>query len=300
MTVIEQIQEKYPFLTRKQREVADYMLEDPERMSYATLREISQDLSITEMTILKTCNLLGFASFSTLKYEFRKYAAQQLDLLRHPGVEFSTPAAPEYELGDLRRLLSEIRNEEAALFSAFIHNLSLDDVFQAAGMILAADQVILCGRGVSATICDYFATLLTLLGRGVVNVNTELDNAIYAALPLLTGNTLLIAVSYPDYYRMTAKLVEYARRREVKILGLTDSKRSPIVPNCDLVLTSPTRTRMLPNTIGAPMSMITLVASAINIQLSAQGCQGAECSEDFFSLFDGGSVDSGSQQAECD
>ena len=42
MTVIEQIQEKCPFLTRKQREVADYMLEDPERMSYVTLREISQ------------------------------------------------------------------------------------------------------------------------------------------------------------------------------------------------------------------------------------------------------------------
>ena len=228
MTVIEQIQEKYPFLTRKQREVADYMLEDPDRMSYATLREISQDLSITEMTILKTCNLLGFDSFSALKYEFRKFAAQQLDLLRHPGVEFSIPPAPAYELEDTRRLLAEIRDEEAALYYAFVRDLPLDEVSQAASMILAAEQVILCGRGVSAIICDYFATMLTLLGRGVLNVNTELDDAIYAALPLLKENTLLIAVSYPDYYRMTMKLVEYARRQGINILGLTDSKRSPL------------------------------------------------------------------------
>lgn len=287
MTVIEQIQEKYPFLTRKQREVADYMLEDTDRMSYVTLREISQDLSITEMTILKTCNILGYASFSALKYEFRKYAAQQLDLLRHPGVEFTIPAAPEYELDDTRRLLAEILSEETALFSSFVRGLSLDEVFQAANMILAADQIILCGRGISAIICDYFANMLILLGRGVVNVNTEMDNAIYAALPLLTDNSLLIAVSYPDYYRMTTKLVEYARHRGVAILGLTDSKRSPIAANCDLVLTAPTKTRMLPNAIGAPMSMITLVVSAMNIQASAEGCQGAKCVEEFFSLFEG-------------
>ena len=287
MTVIEQIQEKYPFLTRKQREVADYMLEDPDRMSYATLREISQDLSITEMTILKTCNLLGFDSFSALKYEFRKHAAQQLDLLRHPGVEFSIPPAPAYELEDTRRLLAEIRDEEAALYYAFVRDLPLDEVSQAASMILAAEQVILCGRGVSAIICDYFATMLTLLGRGVLNVNTELDDAIYAALPLLKENTLLIAVSYPDYYRMTMKLVEYARRQGINILGRTESKRSPLAPYCDLVLTAPTKTRMLPNTIGAPMSLITLVASAMNIQLSAQGCQGSECVDEFFTLFEG-------------
>lgn len=293
MTVIEQIQEKCPFLTRKQREVADYMLEDPERMSYVTLREISQDLSITEMTILKTCSLLGFASFSALKYEFRKYAAQQLDLLRHPGVEFGIPAAPKYELDDPRRLLAEIRSEEATLLSSFLRDLSLDEIFQAADMILAAEQVILCGRGISATICDHFADMLTLLGRGTVRVNTELDNDIYAILPLLTGNTLLIAVSFPDYYRMTDKLVEYAHRRGVRILGLTDTMRSPIAANCDLTLTAPTKARMLLNTIGAPMSLITLVVSAMNIQLSAQGCHSSECAEDFFALFGESGGDSG-------
>ena len=82
MTVVEQIQEKYPFLTKKQREVAAYMVADPERMSYTTLKEISRDTGITEMTILKTCDSLGFASFSDLKYEFRKYAAQQVEQLR--------------------------------------------------------------------------------------------------------------------------------------------------------------------------------------------------------------------------
>lgn len=285
MTVVEQIQEKYPFLTRKQREVADYMLEDPDRMSYATLREISQELSITEMTILKTCNLLGFASFSALKYEFRKYSAQQIELFRHQTNEYGIPAAPDYELDDPRRLLEEIRDEEAAMFSTFFRELSLDKIFQAADMLLTAGRIILCGRGVSSAICSYFSTVLTVLGRGVIQVNTELDDTIHAALPMLKEDTLLVAVSYPDYYRMTTKLVEYGRRRGVKILGLTDTMRAPIVPNCDLVLTAPTQTRMMLNTIGAPMSMINLVAAAMNIQLSTQGCSCMECLDEFYRLF---------------
>lgn len=285
MTVIEQLQAKFPILTRKQREVADYMLEDPERMSYITLKEMSRETGVTEMTILKTCSLLGFSSFSTLKYEFRKYAAQQRELLRHEENEYLMPPAPDYELDDPRRLLQEICREEQQLTERFFQQLDLNRISEAAGLLLEADRIVLCGRGVSYNICDYMAMRLSTLGRGAVTINSELDDSIHAALPLLAERSLLVAVSYPDYYRMTTKVAEYASRKGARVLGLTDTEKSPILPFCTMSLTAPTQTRMFLNTIGTPVILVNLLTTALHIRLSGQEADFGANIEEFYSLF---------------
>ena len=269
MSVIEQIQEKYPFLTRKQREVANYMLEDYERMSYITLKEMSRDTNITEMTILKTCSALGFDSFSSIKYAFRKYAAKQLELFRHSLAEYNNAPSPtKTELTDSDRLLQDICGEEARLNQYFFSQLDIKRIFAAADMVLAADQIFFCGRSVSSYICQYFSTMLAVLGRGSVVINSELDDSIYAALPLMTENSLLIMACYPDYYRMSVKVAAYAHNHGVKVLSLTDSEKSPVFEYSDLALFAPTQTRMFLNTIGAPAILVNLIASAINIRIN--------------------------------
>lgn len=269
MSIIEQIQEKYPFLTRKQREVANYMLEDYERMSYITLKEMSQETNITEMTILKTCSALGFNSFSSIKYEFRKYAAKQLEIFRHSTAEYNNaPSLTENELSDSDRLLQDICAEESRLHQYFFSQLDIKKIFSAADMILEADQIFLCGRSVSTYICQYFSTMLAVLGRGSITINSELDDSIYAALPLMTEKSLLIVASYPDYFRMTVKVAAYAHNHNVKVLALTDNDKSPVYEYSDLALFAPTQTRMFLNTIGTPAVLVNLIVSAINIRLN--------------------------------
>lgn len=285
MTVIEQIQEKAPFLTRKQREVAAYMLADPERMSYVTLKEISKDTGITEMTILKTCDSLGFASFSDLKYEFRKYAAQQMEQLRHFS-DFGINPPPDYELSDTERLLKDICGEEARLFDRFFSTVDIQQIFAAADMLRAADKVVLCGRGVSTYVCEYLSMLLSIMGCGSVLINTELYDSIHMALPLLTPKSVLFIVSFPDYYHMTTTVAEFASRKKVKIIAMTDSSKSPVVPFADMVLTVPTTTRLFMNTLGAPMVLANLIASALNIRISGRNTNFASSVAEFYALMD--------------
>lgn len=40
--------------------VAEYMEKNPQVMSYITLRELSSSQEVTEITVLKTCQSLGF------------------------------------------------------------------------------------------------------------------------------------------------------------------------------------------------------------------------------------------------
>ena len=73
MDVIQTIRDKYPGMTKKQKDIADFMLADPERMSFITLKELSTAVHVSEMTVLNACSYLGYANFNELKYEFRKY-----------------------------------------------------------------------------------------------------------------------------------------------------------------------------------------------------------------------------------
>lgn len=285
MTVIEQIQEKIPFLTRKQREVAAYMLADPDRMSYATLKEISKDTGITEMTILKTCDSLGFASFSELKYEFRKYAAQRMEQLRNFS-DFGIDPAPDYELSDTERLLKDICGEEAQLFERFFATVDIQQIFAVADMLRAADKVVFCGRGVSTYVCEYLSMLLSIMGCGSVLINTELYDSIHMALPMLTPKTVLFVVSFPDYYYMTTTVAEFAHRKEVKIIAMTDNDKSPVVPFAEKVLMVPTTTRLFLNTLGAPMVLANLIASAMNIRISGKKTGFASSVTEFYALMD--------------
>lgn len=286
MPVIDQIKEKYPFLTRKQREVADYMLEDTDRMSYVTLKEMSKDTGITEMTILKTCSLLGFSSFSGMKYEFRKHASKQVDMIRRPYMEYTTPRTPDYELSDTDRLLSEICSEEAALNARFFGDLDVRRIFDAADLLLEADKVVICGRGVSYYVCEYLAALMTVLGRGVIVVNTEMYDQIHSSLPLITENTVLVAVSYPDYYHMTSKMVEFVARRGGRVLLMTDTEKCPAYAMATQVICAPTQTRMFLNSLGTPMMMVNFLSSAMNIRLSNAQESYTEPQDTFYSLFD--------------
>ena len=71
--IITQIDKHYLSMTKKQRQVADYIKENIDTMSFITLKEMSKELGITEITILNACKVLGYNSFNEVKYEVRKY-----------------------------------------------------------------------------------------------------------------------------------------------------------------------------------------------------------------------------------
>ena len=51
MVIIENIKKRSTELTRKQYMVAMYMIDHPDEMAYITLKELSQNIGVTEITI---------------------------------------------------------------------------------------------------------------------------------------------------------------------------------------------------------------------------------------------------------
>ena len=156
--IMMRIEETYPSMTKKQRQIADYMKENIDTMAFITLKELNKELGITEITILNTCKVLGFKSFNEMKYEVRKYinVNRRMDLYKQN--DYFNTALPEYELNDKERLLAEICVEERGLLDEYVKNFDSHQVMETAKLFFEYHKIILCGRGLSHILCQWLLT----------------------------------------------------------------------------------------------------------------------------------------------
>ncbi len=285
MDVIQNIKERYTSMTKTQRRVADYMLSNPESMSFVTLKEMSAEIEVSEPTILTTCAVLGYENFNELKYEFRKYISMLCKVKVQAEGLYASPTVPTRELSDKHNLLLEVCQEEFDMTKQFFATLEIESMFEAARLILGARSVIICGFGVSRQIADFFSMRLAIVGVPSIVVNTESQDSIQAALPFINDDVLLFACSFPDYYFMTTKLAEYAQHRGAQVVVMTDSQSSPVVKYSALALTCQTTTRLFLNTIALPMMLVNFITTAINIERSASLDRLPSAADEFASFF---------------
>lgn len=78
MDILEHLQKLYPALTKKQKTIADYLIANPEEISYITLAQLSHQTGTSELTLLRFCQKLGYSNFLDLKEQFRDYTQKMI------------------------------------------------------------------------------------------------------------------------------------------------------------------------------------------------------------------------------
>ena len=87
----------------------------------------------------------------------------------------------------------------------------------------------------------------------------------------MNEDAIMVAVSFPDYYFMTLKLAEFAKKNRVTILAITDAPNAEVTEFADFTLTVPSMTRAFLNTLSAPMFLVNLLTSAVKILKMIKG-----------------------------
>ena len=262
MDSIKIIEENYVRLTKKQRDIADYMLSNPESICYISLKELSERTASSEVTILRMCKQLGVSSFLDLKKVFREHTKQVLRNLQGtdlvlPDISLSSP--------NKIRLLKEISEKEAERSRAFYKSLDYGLILKAADSILSANEVLIFGNELSALIGDFLYRRLVMLGIRVTMIRPEDMDRVRANISRLRPRDQLIAI--PRYYAKLHNIVRYAEERGAAVIAITDSMESPAVTDGSLNFICPSSTRLFYNSPTLPIAIINMIASAIVIQM---------------------------------
>ncbi|MDO4265992.1 MAG: MurR/RpiR family transcriptional regulator [Eubacteriales bacterium] len=265
MGIVDTIRQEGKKLTKKQKMVADYMMMHPDEMAYLTLKDLSRRVGVTEITILNACQALGYGGLNDVKYEFRKelIIAEKTDVLEEKNDYNET--VPAYELTDREQFLHTIGVEEIAQLEDYWSKVDVKRIFEAAELFFSYRRIILCGRGFSYLTAELLKNYLSYADIFTATVNTELNDSTYSLIAGVGKDTLIVAISFPDYYFMTTKLAKYAMEAKAKLLVITDREDAELAQYADFLLTVPTTTRCFLNTLSPVMMLMNLLGSALNI-----------------------------------
>jgi DNA-binding MurR/RpiR family transcriptional regulator len=222
--LFEKIVRVYPSLSPKKRRVADFIIKDHKTVFLMTAREIAEECRVSEPTIIRFANDLGFSGYM----EFVQYMKGLLHIELTAVDRLQKASRQSFEIGTLNNYcqnaienLDNLRN-----------SVSEKDLKKIARAIYKAETVYVAGYRASATLAYYFGYLLKKI-RDNVFLDTSLSWEIKDLIVRNGKNSLMFVVGFPRYPRKTIELMEFAGKYNVKIIGLSDTPKSPIITLSD-------------------------------------------------------------------
>ena len=141
-----------------QRLVADYVVKNYEQIPFLSITALARNCGVSEKTVVKFCNSLGFAKFTEFKRTFSAYAQSKL-IISNKLSSAPTPDGDVFE--------RTMRQDIAAIEKTMTLPENRAALPDAAHRILAAKRVYVTGGRASAALAALLASMLRYLGLQV-------------------------------------------------------------------------------------------------------------------------------------
>ena len=222
--LFEKIIRVYPTLSPKKRRVADLIMKDYKKIFLMTAREIAEECHVSEPTIIRFAVDLGFSGYM----EFLQYMKGLLHT-ELTSVERLTRTSRQ---SNGRSTIEKYCQNAIRNLENLMNSISEKELKKIARTIYRAETVYVVGYRASATLAHHFGYLLKKIRENVF-IDTSLNWELMDSLHGRGKSTLIFVIAFPRYPRKTIELIEYAKKYNVRIIGLSDNPRSPIVTLAD-------------------------------------------------------------------
>jgi DNA-binding MurR/RpiR family transcriptional regulator len=222
--LFDKIVKVYPTLSPKKRRVADFIIKDHKKIFMMTAKEIAQECQVSEPTIIRFTVDLGFSGYM----EFVQYMKGLLHIELTAVERLLKTSRQPNQLTTIERYCRNAISNLESMMNA----VSEKDLKRIARALFKADTVYVVGYRASAALAYYFGYLLKKVRSNVI-VDTALTWELRDLIAQNGKSGLMFVVAFPRYPRKTIELMEYAKGHHVKVIGMSDTPKSPIVSRSD-------------------------------------------------------------------
>lgn len=258
MNVVDKIEAHYSGFTRTQKRIADYVLTNSDKACFLSLKEFSEEVSASEVTIIKFSRLIGYKNFTHFKNELQKFISDRLS----PSEKIASAISHLSEV-DLDFFIQQDQNT----INRMLGLLDVEMLGTAVVLLKNCRKVYTVGDNISKIVSDFIALRLRNLGVPVAEFSLKSFEGMAYQLRGVSDQDVFMITSFPKYARSIVPLTEYLHLNEIPMICITDRVASPIARYATVTFPCPTESSVFYNSITAPIALTHILVSSLAVEL---------------------------------
>jgi DNA-binding MurR/RpiR family transcriptional regulator len=248
------IAEKLPEMSRAQRKIAKYVLNNPEAVPFFTVGKLAKMTGVSEATVVRFAMFLGFSGYPEWQRAMQESMKRQLTTVERLKI-----SGEVYDSED--KAIFEMFQEDVERIKAMSAQMDMESFRQAVQYIIEAKRIFIIANRSAVSLGMFLEFYLDVLLENAELIRNP--HGISEKLFRLNKDDVVIALSFARYTKSTIEASAFAKDRGAKIIAITDHLLSPLVPYGNVTLFAPTEMPSFIDSFIAPLSLINALITEV-------------------------------------
>ena len=257
----EQIRSRYNSLPKNHRKIADFVVNNFDRIPFLNVQELSESTGASVASIVRFAQRTGYKGFS----ELRNAITDSLQRGMHNREIF--PLLEKHKIAD--DLLTEVANLDIKNINDTLNLIERKSFNYVINRISSAESVLTGGLGISYLLAEILAYQLTQVGIDST-VLKHTHTLFHEQILYLNSKDLLVLFSFPPYSSETIEVARFANERRIDVIAITNKPASPITRYSKANLIVESRNMLFTNSFAAISVLINAIATSCAVKDKAR------------------------------
>ncbi len=249
------LQEKESTFSKGQKRIARYITEAYDKAAFMTANRLGKTVGVSESTVVRFAVDLGFDGYPSMQK-----AMQEMVLNRLTSVQRLEVASDR--IGD-QDVVSMVLHSDMEKLRQTEEMIDREEFRAAVNAILKAKRVYILGVRSVAPLANFLGYYLNYMFNNVHVISGFSAGEMFEKIVGVNSEDVIVAFSFPRYSASTTKGAKYCRSAGATVIGITDSKLSPLGQCSDHVLVAKSDMVSLVDSLVAPLSLVNALIVSI-------------------------------------
>ncbi len=249
------LQEKEPSFSKGQKRIARYITDSYDKAAFMTANRLGKTVGVSESTVVRFAVDLGFDGYPSMQKAMREMVLNRLTSVQRIEVANN-------RFGD-QDVVSMVLHSDMEKLRQTSETVSREEFSAAVNAILKAKRVYILGVRSVAPLANFLGYYLNYMFNNVHVLSGLSAGEMFEKIVGVNSDDVIIAFSFPRYSASTTKGARYCRSAGATVIGITDSRESPLGRCSDHVLLAKSDMVSLVDSLVAPLSLVNALIVAI-------------------------------------
>ncbi len=253
--IFTRINEQFPKMSKGHKALAKYVISNSDAAAFCTAAKMGKETGISESTVVRFATSLGYAGYPEFQSALEDVVRGRLSKVGQMGARYGKSSQSE--------IITSVLSSDIEKISDTLDMVD-PDIFEAAvNTIINAENIYVIGIRSCAPLAGFLSFYLNIMFKNVHLVQTTSISEIFEQMIRIGEKDCVIGISFPRYSMRTLKAMEFANKRNAKVITITDSVHSPmnLYSSCNLVSRSDQVS--IVDSLVAPLSLINALVVAL-------------------------------------